>query len=97
MIILIISVSGPSDTDSLFPVEIYRQLVQIIQPESPKRTEVKDRPFNDMRYDISGDKLEALGWRREVPWEAGLRETVLWYKRHGSTYWNAETSLARVS
>jgi len=82
--------------DEFTVLQIYRQLVQIIQPESPKRTEVKDRPFNDMRYDISGEKLEALGWRRAVPWESGLRETVLWYKRHGSTYWNAESSLPGV-
>lgn len=44
-------------------------------------TYVKDRDFNDERYDIDSKKLEGLGWRREVEFEEGFRQTVEWYRR----------------
>jgi dTDP-glucose 4,6-dehydratase len=43
---------------------------------------VEDRPGHDIRYPIDGSKLHALGWRPEVPWEAGVRETVRWFAGH---------------
>lgn len=33
---------------------------------------VADRPFNDMRYFISNDKLAALGWKPEMSFKHGL-------------------------
>ncbi len=42
---------------------------------------VADRPGHDRRYAIDCSKIEReLGWRAEVPFEKGLRETVAWYK-----------------
>jgi dTDP-glucose 4,6-dehydratase len=42
---------------------------------------VKDRPGHDRRYAIDCGKIEReLGWRPEVPFERGLRETVQWYR-----------------
>jgi len=35
-----------------------------------------NRPRPDMRYALSGKKLEALGWRPEVPFEVGLRDAL---------------------
>ena len=44
---------------------------------------VKDRPGHDRRYAIDCSKIEReLGWRPEVGFEAGLRETVEWYRMH---------------
>ena len=40
---------------------------------------VTDRPGHDRRYAIDCSKLKALGWRPEVPFEAGLARTVEWY------------------
>lgn len=34
---------------------------------------------HDARYSMATGKLLALGWKPEVPFEAGLRETVRWY------------------
>lgn len=47
--------------------------------------QVKDRPFNDLRYPLDCSKLEELGWREEVSWEEGLRMTVEWYLTHPAT------------
>jgi dTDP-glucose 4,6-dehydratase len=44
---------------------------------------VKDRPGHDRRYAIDCGKIEReLGWRPEVRFEDGLRETVAWYVRN---------------
>ncbi|RNF12372.1 putative GDP-mannose 4,6 dehydratase [Trypanosoma rangeli] len=57
------------------------------QPPDPTEEElskhlvfVKDRDFNDERYNISNEKLQELGWRQEVEFEQGYRATVAWYK-----------------
>jgi dTDP-glucose 4,6-dehydratase len=42
---------------------------------------VADRPGHDRRYAIDCTKVEReLGWRPQVPFESGLRETVEWYR-----------------
>src|SRR5205814_4199158 len=44
---------------------------------------VTDRPGHDRRYAIDCAKIEAeLGWRPQVTFEQGLRETVAWYVAH---------------
>src|SRR5262249_36307381 len=45
---------------------------------------VQDRPGHDRRYAIDCRKMEQdLGWKPQVPFEVGLRETVAWYRTHG--------------
>lgn len=48
---------------------------------------VKDRPYNDHRYAVNGDKLRELGWVQNTGFEEGLRRTVEWYRRFGETWW----------
>jgi dTDP-glucose 4,6-dehydratase len=43
---------------------------------------VQDRPGHDRRYAVDTKKIEALGWKAEVPFEQGIRETVRWYKNN---------------
>jgi dTDP-glucose 4,6-dehydratase len=45
---------------------------------------VPDRPGHDRRYCLDTTKLRALGWRPEVPFADGLRDTVHWYRDHES-------------
>jgi len=40
---------------------------------------VTDRPGHDRRYAIDARKLAQLGWRPQMPFDAGLRDTVRWY------------------
>jgi dTDP-glucose 4,6-dehydratase len=47
------------------------------------KTIVPDRPGHDRRYLLDSSKLRGeLGWRPEVEWEDGLRDTVQWYAEH---------------
>jgi dTDP-glucose 4,6-dehydratase len=41
---------------------------------------VADRKGHDRRYSLSTRKLQAMGWRPEVPFEDGLRDVVDWYR-----------------
>jgi dTDP-glucose 4,6-dehydratase len=41
---------------------------------------VSDRPGHDRRYALDCGKLEAMGWTPRVDFEAGLRETIRWYR-----------------
>ena len=43
---------------------------------------VADRPGHDIRYAMSGQKIAALGWQPQIPWEQGLRQTVRWFVDH---------------
>jgi len=41
---------------------------------------VPDRPGHDRRYAMDGSKAKGLGWAPVVPFDAGLAETVAWYR-----------------
>ena len=43
---------------------------------------VKDRPGHDKRYALKLSKLKSLGWKPDKKFDAGLKETVLWYKEN---------------
>ena len=49
------------------------------KPQSLIRA-VADRPGHDRRYSLDTTKLRSLGWSPQVPFEAGLRRTVEWYR-----------------
>lgn len=57
------------------------------KPWSLVRT-VEDRPGHDRRYAMDGSKLTALGWAPSRTFEAGLTETVDWY-RANEPWWRA--------
>lgn len=43
---------------------------------------VADRKGHDKRYAIDSGKLAQLGWRPQVPFEAGMEATINWYLDH---------------
>ncbi|MFD9944489.1 dTDP-glucose 4,6-dehydratase [Nonomuraea sp. NPDC059023] len=48
---------------------------------------VSDRKGHDRRYSLDDSKLRALGYRAEVAFDQGLKDTVRWYAEHGDR-WN---------
>ncbi len=48
---------------------------------------VTDRPGHDFRYALDNAKIERdLGWHPEIRFDAGLSQTVDWYREH-ATWW----------
>ena len=70
-------------------VSVARDLCAIFNRNPEEFLEyVEDRAFNDRRYFVDSSKLEELGWRQEIEWDVGLRETVDWYHRAiDERYW----------
>ena len=59
---------------------VKRILAATGKPESLMQT-VEDRPGHDRRYALTSAKLTAeTGWKPRVPFEAGLAQTVDWYR-----------------
>jgi len=47
---------------------------------------VTDRLGHDRRYSLDTSRIRALGWRPEIDFEQGLRETIQWY-RDNRAWW----------
>jgi dTDP-glucose 4,6-dehydratase len=77
------NVGGEHELENL---ELTRRVLGILGKPESLIEHVKDRPGHDRRYSLDTEKLRALGWKPEVPFEAGLRSTVDWY-RNNPDWW----------
>lgn len=65
-----------------------REVVRVLLEETGRDESYVERipdpraGAHDQRYSMACAKLEALGWRPEVAFEQGLRDTVRWYVEH---------------
>jgi dTDP-glucose 4,6-dehydratase len=60
--------------------EIADRVLELAGKPADLKTIVPDRPGHDRRYLLDSSKIEReLGWRPEIGFEDGLRETVEWY------------------
>jgi dTDP-glucose 4,6-dehydratase len=67
-------------------IDLTRRILELVgKPETLIRP-VPDRPGHDRRYSLDSTKLQQLGWRPEMPFDAGLAETVAWY-RNNEWWW----------
>lgn len=64
-------------------IEIVKLILKELgKPESLIKF-VTDRPGHDKRYAISNTKMETeFGWKPQVDFEVGIRETIRWYIEH---------------
>jgi dTDP-glucose 4,6-dehydratase len=65
-------------------LKIVRTILQHLgKPDSLMRS-VEDRPGHDRRYALDCSKIQReLGWRPEVSFEDGIRQTIEWYQTNG--------------
>jgi dTDP-glucose 4,6-dehydratase len=65
-------------------LDVAREILRLTgRPESLLR-HVSDRPGHDRRYALDHAKIRReLGWAPMIPFAAGLRHAVEWYRRHG--------------
>jgi dTDP-glucose 4,6-dehydratase len=71
------NVGGP---DELPNIEVIRRILGLTDRDESLIEYVTDRPGHDRRYSLSAARLEALGWRAAVHFEAGIERTVAWYR-----------------
>lgn len=62
-------------------LEVTRRMISILGLPDDRIEFVKDRPGHDVRYAIDASKIRReLEWKPTVDFEAGFRETILWYR-----------------
>jgi dTDP-glucose 4,6-dehydratase len=61
-------------------VDLTRRILDGLGKPESLITRVPDRPGHDRRYCLDTTKLRALGWSPRVPFDEGLRETIVWYR-----------------
>lgn len=65
-------------------LQLTHKLLEAVGKSTSLIRYVQDRPGHDRRYAIDCRKMEEqLGWTPQISFEAGLKETVAWYKAHG--------------
>ncbi len=58
-------------------------ILDIMDLDQSYKGYVEDRPGHDRRYLLDSTKIRSeLGWKPEISFENGFRETVLWYKKN---------------
>jgi dTDP-glucose 4,6-dehydratase len=63
-------------------VDLTHKLLELVGKSTSLITPVADRPGHDRRYSLDTNKLEALGWQPQEPFEEGLARTVRWYREN---------------
>lgn len=67
-------------------IDVLKTILKVLGKPESLLTSVKDRPGHDRRYAVDFSKTtEELGWRPEIMFEDGLRNTVEWYR--ANTEW----------
>ncbi|AQZ67299.1 dTDP-glucose 4,6-dehydratase [[Actinomadura] parvosata subsp. kistnae] len=69
-------------TAELTNKELTARLLEACGRDWDMVTYVADRKGHDRRYSLDDSKLRALGYRPEIPFEQGLKDTVRWYATH---------------
>jgi dTDP-glucose 4,6-dehydratase len=69
-------------------IDVARKVVDLLGVSSDVIRHVTDRPGHDRRYALSSGKLRSLGWQPQWSFEAGLAETVRWY-RANEAWWRS--------
>ncbi|MEW6320715.1 MAG: dTDP-glucose 4,6-dehydratase [Acidobacteriota bacterium] len=63
-------------------VDLTHQLLALVGRPDSLIQRVQDRQGHDRRYALDTAKLRSLGWAPQVAFDAGLADTVTWYREH---------------
>ena len=63
-------------------IDVAGRIIELTGATRSLLRRVDDRPGHDRRYSLDTAKLRALGWAPQTAFEAGLLETVSWYRDH---------------
>jgi dTDP-glucose 4,6-dehydratase len=63
-------------------IDLTRRILDLLGQSDSLIRPVADRVGHDRRYSLDSSKLQRMGWQPQVPFDAGLRETVAWYRQN---------------
>jgi dTDP-glucose 4,6-dehydratase len=67
-------------------LDVIGRIVELTGADPALVRHVDDRPGHDRRYSVDSARVRALGWQRRREFEAGLSETIGWY-RENRAWW----------
>jgi dTDP-glucose 4,6-dehydratase len=67
-------------------LDVIGRIVELTGADASLVRHVDDRPGHDRRYSVDSSRVRALGWEPRREFEAGLAETVGWY-RENRAWW----------
>ena len=67
-------------------LDVVRRIVDLTGADGALVRHVDDRPGHDRRYSVDSARMRALGWQPRREFEAGLSETVRWF-RENRAWW----------
>jgi dTDP-glucose 4,6-dehydratase len=67
-------------------LDVIGRIVDLTGADASLVRHVDDRPGHDRRYSVDSARVRALGWEPQRDFEAGLAETVGWY-RENRAWW----------
>jgi dTDP-glucose 4,6-dehydratase len=69
--------------NELTNLALTRAILSALSKDERMVRRVKDRPAHDRRYAVDAGKIAGqFGWRPQVSFDDGLRDTVRWYREH---------------
>jgi dTDP-glucose 4,6-dehydratase len=74
---------GPDEEANM---TVVTRVIELTGASTSQIEHVTDRPGHDRRYSLSSQKVRALGWTPRVRFDAGLEQTVAWY-RENAWWW----------
>lgn len=57
-------------------------ILNVLAKDKSMIENVKDREGHDRRYALDCTKLKSLGWKPQIDFEEGLRDTIKWYEEN---------------
>jgi dTDP-glucose 4,6-dehydratase len=63
-------------------VDLTHRILELAGKPTSLIRHVADRPGHDRRYSLDTAKLRALGWTPRIDFDAGLADTIEWYRRN---------------
>lgn len=63
-------------------VDLTHRILELLGRPASLIAPVADRPGHDRRYSLDTTRLRGLGWQPTVAFDAGLSDTVSWYRDH---------------
>lgn len=79
------NVGGP---DEMANLDVIKAILELTGGDESLITYVEDRLGHDTRYSLASSRTEALGWKAAVSFEAGIEQTVSWY-RDNPAWWRS--------
>jgi dTDP-glucose 4,6-dehydratase len=65
-------------------LEVTLELLKLLNRDEGSIEHVEDRLGHDVRYAVQAAKLRGLGWKTDMEFSEGLKQTVEWYQGHRS-------------